>query len=167
MSNRNIQNISLINSIKSESPEEKEQNNEFFVKQINQFEKLVEKDINIIKEGQKIDKETDEKEKGKSINNKENKENEEQNINENIKGNIILIDNRNNEKLLESNLNIDLEKKNQIKENNEDKKISDFKNNIQNSVSDTKNKYKYFDDINNSSIARKEESNICGNPKQI
>ena len=49
MSNKGRQITNLIKSTKSESPEEKEQNNDLFVDQPQQFEKLLEKDIKIIK----------------------------------------------------------------------------------------------------------------------
>ena len=166
MSNKGRQITNLIKSTKSESPEEKEQNNDLFVDQPQQFEKLLEKDIKIIKikeeptkEKNESNKEINEKEKN-YIKNKEIKENEEQDLNEKIEGNRILIDDKNNKELIECNLNIDLEKNNRIKENNENEKNEEIKNNIEKSASNRKSKFKYFDEINNSSIARKEESNF-------
>ena len=53
-----------------------------------------------------------------------------------------------------------MEKNNRIKENNENEKNEEIKNNIEKSASNRKSKFKYFDEINNSSIARKEESNF-------
>ena len=178
MSNNNKDHNSLIKSIKSESPEQKdEQNNEILVDQPPQsFNALIKKDINFLQNENKEDKiinTNNNNNANKSINKgnniikkEENQQNENEGENENIEGNIILIDNKNNDDPLEFNLNIDFEQHNKIKENknddnnknNELKNSENKNNNLEKSLSERKNKY--FDDINNSSIVRKEESNI-------
>ena len=126
MSNNNKDHNSLIKSIKSESPEQKdEQNNEILVDQPPQsFNALIKKDINFLQNENKEDKiinTNNNNNANKSINKgnniikkEENQQNENEGENENIEGNIILIDNKNNDDPLEFNLNIDFELSNNI-----------------------------------------------------
>ena len=158
MSNNDKKNQNLIKSTKSQSPEGcQDQNNEILVDPPQKFDDLIKKDI--IEENIE---DNDNKNIKNEIN--ENMENARKNENEkyNHEGNIFLIDNKKNENDddLDINLNINLEQNNKINENKENERIIQSKNNIEKSISDKENKYKYFDDINNSSIARKEESNI-------
>ena len=161
MSDKDKQNNNLIKSTKSESPETKEQNIEILVDQPRPFENLLKKDIdNNQKEEQFKEKNDNDINNG----NTQKKENEKENINDiNIQENIVLIDNKNNEEGLEYNLNIEFEQQNNIIKENKEKensKNNEIKNNLEITLSDRKSKYKYFDDINNSSIVRKEESNF-------
>ena len=156
MSNNDKKNKNLIISTKSQSPEGgQDQNNEILVDPPQKFDDLIKKDIieeNIEDNGNKnIENE----------NMENSQKNENENENYNHEGNIFLIDNKKNDDELDINLNINfLEQNNKINENKENEKNIQSKNNIEKSISDKQNKYKYFDEINNSSIARKEESNI-------
>ena len=153
MSSKDKQNANLI---KTDSPETYEQNIEILVDQPHSFEKVMQKDIDNIRKDQKNDEKIINDIKNIKINQKEKED-------ENLQDNIILIDNKNNDEGLEFNLNIDFEQQNnklKEKQEKENSKNSQLKNNIEKTFSDRKNKSKYFDDINNSSIARKEESNF-------
>ena len=153
MSSKDKQNTNLI---KTDSPENNEQNIEILVDQPHSFENVMQKDIDNIQK--------EEKNNEKFINNIKNiKINPKEKEDENLQDNIILIDNKNNDEGLEFNLNIDFEQQNnklKEKQEKENAKNRELKNNIEKSFSDRKSKSKYFDDINNSSIARKEESNF-------
>ena len=153
MSSKDKQNTNLI---KTDSPENNEQNIEILVDQPNSFDNVMQKDIDNIQK--------EEKNNEKFINNIKNiKINPKEKEDENLQDNIILIDNKNNDEGLEFNLNIDFEQQNnklKEKQEKENAKNRELKNNIEKSFSDRKSKSKYFDDINNSSIARKEESNF-------
>jgi hypothetical protein len=153
MSSKDKQNTNLI---KTDSPENNEQNIEILVDQPNSFDNVMQKDIDNIQKEEKNDE--------KFINNIKNiKINPKEKEDENLQDNIILIDNKNNDEGLEFNLNIDFEQQNnklKEKQEKENAKNRELKNNIEKSFSDRKSKSKYFDDINNSSIARKEESNF-------
>ena len=143
LNNKNQKN-SLIISKKSQSPEIKLNENEILVGQPEQLTNDINHSKNEIKEERN------------DIQNMSNKiDNQDQN---NIEGNIILIDNKNEEEYPNFNLE---EKKIIIKENKEKGKINEINNNnVDKSLSDRKVKFKYFDEVNNSSIVRKEESNI-------
>ena len=153
MASKDKQNTNLI---KTDSPETNEQNIEILVDQPHSFGNVMQKDIDNIQKEEKNDE--------KFINNIKNiKINPKEKEDEKLQDNIILIDNKNNDEGLEFNLNIDFEQQNnklKEKQEKENSKNSQLNNNIEKTFSDRKNKSKYFDDINNSSIARKEESNF-------
>ena len=151
MSNSDNKKNCLIKSTKSQSPDEKDLNNQILVDPPQNFDNLIQKDI--IEENKK------ENDKKKQIEDNKNNENNKENKmgNDDTNGNIILIDNKNNDDALDNNLNIDLEQNKNI-ENKEIEKNSPNKNNLEKTSSERKKKY--FDEVNNSSIARKEESNF-------
>ena len=102
MSSKDKQNTNLI---KTDSPENNEQNIEILVDQPNSFDNVMQKDIDNIQK--------EEKNNEKFINNIKNiKINPKEKEDENLQDNIILIDNKNNDEGLEFNLNIDFEQQN-------------------------------------------------------
>ena len=149
MSNSDNKKNCLIKSTKSQSPDEKDQNNQILVDPPQNFDNLIQKDT--IEENNN---------KKKMEENKNNENNQENKIGiDDTNGNIILIDNKNNaDDALDINLNIAQEQINNNLENKEYEKHTPNKNNTEKTLSDRKKHY--FDEVNNSSIVRKEESNV-------
>lgn len=149
-----IKNNSLIKSTKSHSPDFKEKNVEILVDAPEHFDNLMKNNnsfINNNKNQKNICNKSKTIDKGINTLNNQSKNYIKEN-------NIILIDKKDTDEAIDFNLNINFEQKNKIKESIENEKNNDTINNKDRSLSDRKNKY--FGDINNSSIVKKEESNI-------